>query len=963
MKIVKILAIVCLSAISAVLFSACGFRLGAPKDLSVDVDNKLTWTAVEDARRYIVQITDVDSGEETEVPAKKNAYSLSKLDEGDYVLRVRAVAGNKNQKDSKWSEEYSFKKAYETGCLYSLVNNVEYEVMKAGSASGEVRIEGTYRGKPVRGIADNAFKGCDTITSVILDENIEYIGKNAFNGCTNLQSITLPKSLKTIEQAAFKSCRALTSISIPDGVEVLPQEMFSYCRALESVSLGSGIKAIGAYAFSDCSALKTITIPDSVLVIGEYAFTANLALESVKIGKSLLQIGGYAFYRCETLTDLTFAANAELSVIGEYAFSQCVKLAKVEFPNQLQEIGYAAFYDCGALANVEIPNSVCRVRKFAFNATRIYTDAVEAQKPLIFVDGWIVACTVKSRLWSVMQEGIRLDAFDGAFYEYEQDFVGIADETFSSCKLLDRINLPVSVAYLGEKAFQNSSVTTVTLANSSITEIGSYAFYKCKQLSTIRLANSEGNSSIKRIASYAFYGCSLLNNDRYGNSIIPNSVESIGTYAFKNTGLWETPESDGLVYAGNWVVGYNRESITEVELKSDTRGIADYAFYQSKALTKVNKLFVAQFIGYGAFYECELLSVANIGSSVKKIEPYTFYKCVSITEMTLPSELTEIGRSAFYKCEHLGEIEIPSSVESIGAYAFYGCINLKKVTFKEEFNLDKMDWAGVKTIGDYSFYKCESVKELTLPNTLNTMGARAFGNCSSLNKVTLGTGLQAISERAFQNCVSLKEITVPANVKTIGKYAFYKCTGLRSVSLADGVSKIEDYAFYGVENLWKLNMPKSVNAIGKYAFKGCNGLQTVVLSSNVKEISAHAFYGCKSLTIYTDTQEDLEQWHGRWNSSYRPIVRGCTLSEDGTYVVSVTVSEDTVVNGKNALTAPKRDGYTFIGWDTNIEAKTCVYTAEQLKDAPVGTILYAVWEEKAEEIPPIPSQEEETEEE
>ena len=51
MKIVKILAIVCLSAISAVLFSACGFRLGAPKDLSVDVDNKLTWTAVEDARR------------------------------------------------------------------------------------------------------------------------------------------------------------------------------------------------------------------------------------------------------------------------------------------------------------------------------------------------------------------------------------------------------------------------------------------------------------------------------------------------------------------------------------------------------------------------------------------------------------------------------------------------------------------------------------------------------------------------------------------------------------------------------------------------------------------------------------------------------------------------------------------------------------------------------------------------
>ena len=42
----------------------------------------------------------------------------------------------------------------------------------------------------------------------------------------------------------------------------------------------------------------------------------SLSMISREIGKSLLQIGGYAFYRCETLTDLTFAANAELCTEG-----------------------------------------------------------------------------------------------------------------------------------------------------------------------------------------------------------------------------------------------------------------------------------------------------------------------------------------------------------------------------------------------------------------------------------------------------------------------------------------------------------------------------------------------------------------------------------------------------------------------------------------------------------------------
>ncbi|MBO5481622.1 MAG: leucine-rich repeat protein [Clostridia bacterium] len=964
MKITKTIALTGLTLAGLTIFAACGNRIDTPTGITIDMNNKLTWTAVEDARRYVVEITDVDSGEKKEVSSKKNAYSLSGLEEGEYLIRIKAIAGNKNEQDSEWSVQYEFEKMYEAGCLYSLVNNVEYEIIKAGSASGEVIIDGTYRGKPVTSIADNAFKGTNAITSVVLGENIEYIGKNAFSGCSNLTSVSLPNSVKTIGQSAFKSCRSLKSITIPDTVKELPEEMFAYCRALETVDLGDGLEVIGESAFSDCSALKSITMPESLHTIGTYAFSANTMLKTVNMGESVTTIDPYAFFRCESLTDLNFAEDGELEVIGEYAFSECTVLASVEFPKSLNEIGYASFYDCPSLASVDIPETVKRVREYAFSATKFYIDAVEAKAPLVYADDWIIHCTVKDRLWSIMQETITLDEYGGESFSLKTDengnvcVIGIADAAFAHSKNLDRINLPKSVKYLGVYSFyKNIELGQVTLYNSSIQTIGERAFQSCTTLSTLNLANNEGESPVKRIDSYAFYGCTLLSNDLYGDSIIPDSVESIGTYAFKNTLLWNMPADDGVVYAGNWVVGYNADTISSVEIREDTRGIADYAFYQCETLRTVRRLAVPLYIGRGAFYGCTTLEVANLNTDMQKIEPYTFYKCISLTSVDMPRELKEIGRSAFYKCEHMGAIELPATLKKIDAYAFYGCTNLDKVTFKVDIDLQTQSFTGVQSIGDYAFYKCATLKELTLPNTLTDMGMRAFGKCDALKKVTFGSGLTNISDRAFQNCVSLEEVVVPSNIKTVGKYAFYKCTSLRNVVLSEGVTQIDDYAFYGVENLWKVSLPQSLERIGKYAFKGCKTLQSVTLRSSVEEIGAHAFYGCKDMTVYTDATKANTGWHSRWNSSYRPVVWGCTFSEDGSYVVSITIGEKTFTNAKatTTLTAPKREGYTFAGWATDAETMEIVYQTGEIVNAPVDTTVYAVWTEGAEEIPALPT--------
>ena len=148
----------------------------------------------------------------------------------------------------------------------------------------------------------------------------------------------------------------------------------------------------------------------------------------------------------------------------------------------------------------------------------------------------------------------------------------------------------------------------------------------------------------------------------------------------------------------------------------------------------------------------------------------------------------------------------------------------------------------------------------------------------------------------------------------------------------------------GAENLSELYLPANVT-IGKYAFKGCNTLSSLVLSKDVKTISDHAFYGCKQMTVYTDaTSAEDAGWSDRWNSSYRPVVWGCTLSADKTYVVSVTMTENTFGNAyaKFGFKAPEKGELRATGWSTT-EGGAVEYTPENVANAPVGTTLYPVW--------------------
>ena len=180
----------------------------------------------------------------------------------------------------------------------------------------------------------------------------------------------------------------------------------------------------------------------------------------------------------------------------------------------------------------------------------------------------------------------------------------------------------------------------------------------------------------------------------------------------------------------------------------------------------------------------------------------------------------------------------------------------------------------------------------------------------------------------------------------IGSYAFYRCEGLQTVSLGN-IERIGSFAFYGDSAITEIVIPENVSFIGKQAFRNCKGLTAVVLSSEVETIEQHAFYGCHALTLYVESATLPTTWHKYWNSSYRPVVFGCTLSEDSSYVLYVEKGTVANLNTSNSLSDPIRAGYTFVGWGNSATTDVPAFTSANLSEAEAGKKLYAIWAEES----------------
>lgn len=194
----------------------------------------------------------------------------------------------------------------ETGATYTVTEastdtapQVEYSA--ADSTEKTVVIPETVKvngvDAAVTSIADNAFSGNTTVTTVTIPSSVEEIGDNAFSGCTKLKTVTIPESVQEIGAGAFQNCTSLKKITIPKSVESVGKNAFLGCSSLTTVTIKSTtIKTIDQGAFKNCKKLTKVTITKNVTKIGKEAFLGDKKLKTITITSTKIKsIGKNAF--------------------------------------------------------------------------------------------------------------------------------------------------------------------------------------------------------------------------------------------------------------------------------------------------------------------------------------------------------------------------------------------------------------------------------------------------------------------------------------------------------------------------------------------------------------------------------------------------------------------------------------------------------------------------------------------
>lgn len=137
-------------------------------------------------------------------------------------------------------------------------------------------------GIPVTRIGWRTFYDHQTLTSIVITDNILETGMEVFAECKRLYEITFGMNMTEIAGESCKNCTGLLRAFLPDGLRVIGNGAFDGCSALASIELPQQLETIEAFAFCR-TGLTEITIPTSVKEIGYQSFFCCPDLEKITI--------------------------------------------------------------------------------------------------------------------------------------------------------------------------------------------------------------------------------------------------------------------------------------------------------------------------------------------------------------------------------------------------------------------------------------------------------------------------------------------------------------------------------------------------------------------------------------------------------------------------------------------------------------------------------------------------------
>lgn len=268
------------------------------------------------------------------------------------------------------------------------------------------------------------------------------------------------------------------------------------------------------------------------------------------------------------------------------------------------------------------------------------------------------------------------------------------------------------------------------------------------------------------------------------------------------------------------------------------------------------------------------IKTLDIPSSVNYIGEKAFRNCESLQSIKLPEGLTLLNEQLFDRCKQLSDIQIPSTVTTIKCGAFNGCKALKTITLP----------ASLSTVEDPSSYNIS-----------------IFSGCSALKSILVEAGNKyfetdgtALYNKAKDTLIcfpaGVTSVVVPQSVKTIGEKAFCGCDSLQNIMFEDGVSDliIEQYAFEKCKNINKFVITSAIKEVKYDAFRDAHINQLIITTTRPESFYRTYFLnGCTIETIYAPAS-DLSTIKNYTSSSLIPL--------DAIYVASdITTGSRSIV--------------------------------------------------------------------
>lgn len=232
---------------------------------------------------------------------------------------------------------------------------------------------------------------------------------------------------------------------------------------------------------------------------------------------------------------------------------------------------------------------------------------------------------------------------------------------------------PYPVMGILDRTFSENNKLIGIEINCKIKSISKCQFYHCRNLERVKLPDS-----LSYIGEKAFYLCYKLNN-----IIIPDSVLSIYNQAFEECyNLNQINLPSNLKYLGknSFSKCYNLKSIS---FPDSLERVREGTF---KKCVNLENLYIPNNlikIGKRSFYKCSNLRAPVFPDTLTFIGDKAFSECYNIEYLIFPSKIKHIGWDAFEYCTNLDWIRFLGDVPpKIGESAFY---------FSRAFKGEKID--------------------------------------------------------------------------------------------------------------------------------------------------------------------------------------------------------------------------------------------------------------------------------